>query len=247
MTEQYQPLLRWLAHRCGLSAEDVEDAVQFTWLRCLEHIDQLTDADMLKRLAGGHLPSRVRSAGPRGAARGAAQRTGHGTADRRQGSERDLCTETALRDRHERLYHAILALPARQRVVLVELLKRGSQSYLDFSGRLGLPMAASGPSGSARSPGCASIPGQPTCRRSLRRSSPGPELVTLCGAGIEPVSPDIVSRRRAGHGKTLLRPQEIGPGRPPGQNLNIAGKAAARRGLAAALTIGFHPRAIDWK
>jgi hypothetical protein len=60
-------------------------------------------------------------------------------------SERDLCTETALRDRYERLYDAFLALSARQRVVLVELLKRGDQSYLDLSGRLGLPVGCIGP------------------------------------------------------------------------------------------------------
>jgi DNA-directed RNA polymerase specialized sigma24 family protein len=65
-------------------------------------------------------------------------------------SERDLCTETALRDRYERLYHAILALPARQRVVLVELLKRGDQSYLDLSGRLGLPVGFIGAHPAAR-------------------------------------------------------------------------------------------------
>src|SRR5215831_18144759 len=47
MSEQYEPLLRWLARRCGLSAEDAGDAVQLTWLRCLEHIDQLTDAGKL--------------------------------------------------------------------------------------------------------------------------------------------------------------------------------------------------------
>jgi Sigma-70 region 2 len=39
MTEQYEPLLRWLSRRCRLSAEDADDAVQLTWLRCLEHID----------------------------------------------------------------------------------------------------------------------------------------------------------------------------------------------------------------
>ena len=44
MTEQYEPLLRWLARPCGLSAEDADDVIQLTWLRCLEHIDQLTDA-----------------------------------------------------------------------------------------------------------------------------------------------------------------------------------------------------------
>jgi DNA-directed RNA polymerase specialized sigma24 family protein len=47
MTERYEPLLRWLARRYRLSAQDAEDAIQLTWLRCLEHNDQLTDADKL--------------------------------------------------------------------------------------------------------------------------------------------------------------------------------------------------------
>jgi DNA-directed RNA polymerase specialized sigma24 family protein len=38
-----------------------------------------------------------------------------------------------------------MALPERQRVVLAELLKRGDQSYLDLSRRLGLPVGSIGP------------------------------------------------------------------------------------------------------
>jgi DNA-directed RNA polymerase specialized sigma24 family protein len=38
-----------------------------------------------------------------------------------------------------------MALPARQRMVLVELLKREGQSYLDLSRRLGLPVGSIGP------------------------------------------------------------------------------------------------------
>jgi DNA-directed RNA polymerase specialized sigma24 family protein len=36
-------------------------------------------------------------------------------------------------------------LPARQRTVLVELLRREDQSYLDLSRRLGLPVGSIGP------------------------------------------------------------------------------------------------------
>jgi RNA polymerase sigma factor (sigma-70 family) len=143
--EQFQPLLWWLARRCGLSAEDAEDAVQLTWLRCLEHIDQLTDADRLDgwlaticRRECVRLATKARREvllGEPGMAR---------LIDSRH-SERDPCTETALRDQYDRLHHAILALPERQRVVLVELLKRGDQSYLDLSRRLGLPVGSIGP------------------------------------------------------------------------------------------------------
>ena len=145
MTERYEPLLRWLARQYGLSAEDAEDAVQLTWLRCLEHIDQLTDADRLNgwlaticrreciRLATNSRrevllsePDMVRLID-----------------DRRE--ECDPCAETALRDQCNRLYRAIMALPERQRVILVELLKREDQSYLELSRRLGLPVGSIGP------------------------------------------------------------------------------------------------------
>ena len=44
VVDQYEPLLR--NHR--LSAEDADDAVQLTWLHCLEHIDQLTYPNKLR-------------------------------------------------------------------------------------------------------------------------------------------------------------------------------------------------------
>jgi RNA polymerase sigma factor (sigma-70 family) len=145
MTEQYQPLLRWLARRCGLSADDADDAVQFTWLRCLEHIDQLTDSDRLN----GWLATICRRECIRLATK-ARREVLLGEPDMARliddrHSERDPCTEAALRDQSNRLYHAILALPERQRVILVELLRRGDQSYLDLSRRLGLPVGSIGP------------------------------------------------------------------------------------------------------
>lgn len=145
MTEQYQPFLRRLARRCGLSAEGVDDAVQFTWLRCLEHIDQLTDADRLN----GWLATICRRECIRLAtkARREVQLSEPDMArliDDRY-AERDPCTETVLRDQYDRLRHAIMALPDRQRVILVELLRRGDQSYLDLSRRLGLPVGSIGP------------------------------------------------------------------------------------------------------
>ena len=145
MTEQYRPLLRWLARRCGLSAEDANDAVQFTWLRCLEHIEQLTDAGKLN----GWLATICRRECIRLATK-ARREVLLSEADMARliddrYTERDPCAEAALRDEHDRLHHAIMSLPGRQRVVLVELLKQGDQSYLDLSRRLGLPIGSIGP------------------------------------------------------------------------------------------------------
>jgi RNA polymerase sigma factor (sigma-70 family) len=145
MTEQYEPLLRWLARQCGLSAEDAGDAVQLTWLRCLEHIDQLTDADRLS----GWLVTICRRECIRLATK-ARREVPLSTPDMHQliddrREECDPCTEAAVRDQYKRLYLAIMGLPGRQRTVLVELLRREDQSYLDLSRRLGLPVGSIGP------------------------------------------------------------------------------------------------------
>lgn len=145
MTERYEPLLRWLARQCGLSAEDAGDAVQLTWLRCLEHIDQLTDADRLS----GWLVTICRRECIRLATKARREVALSGPVmDQLIGDGREECdpsTEAALRDQYNRLYLAIMALPGRQQTVLVELLRREDQSYLDLSRRLGLPVGSIGP------------------------------------------------------------------------------------------------------
>ena len=47
MVQRYQPTLVWAARRYGLSAEDAADAAQLTWMRCIEHIDQVTQPEQL--------------------------------------------------------------------------------------------------------------------------------------------------------------------------------------------------------
>ncbi len=145
MSEQYEPLLRWTARQCGLSAEDVSDAVQLTWLRCLEHIDQLIDADRLSgwlvticRRECIQLSSKARREVP------LSPPDMTRLIDKRR-EECDPSAEAALREQYKRLYLAIMALPGRQRMILVELLRREDQSYVDLSRRLGLPVGSIGP------------------------------------------------------------------------------------------------------
>jgi RNA polymerase sigma factor (sigma-70 family) len=145
LIDRYEPLLRSIARGRGLSAEDALDAMQLTWLRCLQHIDQLTHADRL----GGWLTTICRRECNQLIAKtrrevpltepDAAWLIG----DRHE--ECDPCAEVARRDEHDRLYRAITALPDRQRMVLAELLRPESQSYLDVSHRLGLPLGSIGP------------------------------------------------------------------------------------------------------
>lgn len=145
LTTEYEPLLRWIARQHRLSAEETADVIQLTWLRCLEHISQLTHAERLSgwltticRRECLQLATRKRREAPLtelDAARLVSDRDG----------DHDPCAEVARRDEHDRLRRAVTALPGRQRTVVVELLRPERQSYRDLSRRLGLPVGSIGP------------------------------------------------------------------------------------------------------
>jgi RNA polymerase sigma factor (sigma-70 family) len=145
LVDQYEPLLRRLARQYRLSGQDMEDAVQLTWLRCLEHIDQITHADRLR----GWLATVCRRESIRLATKGRREiALGEQSVTRLVDNgqeELDPGAEMARRDTHDRLSRAIRALPQKQQLVLTELLKEESRSYLDLSRRLGLPMGSIGP------------------------------------------------------------------------------------------------------
>jgi RNA polymerase sigma factor (sigma-70 family) len=145
MSDQYEPLLRWIARECRLSAEETDDVVQLTWLRCLERIDQLTDPGRLS----GWLATICRRECIRLATKGRREvpLSGPDLArliddDRAAG---DPYVKVVVRDQHNRLYNAIAALPQRQKMLVVELLRQEGQSYVDLSQRLGLPVGSIGP------------------------------------------------------------------------------------------------------
>jgi RNA polymerase sigma factor (sigma-70 family) len=145
LVDQYEPLLRRLARQYRLSGQDMDDAIQLTWLRCLEHIDQITHADRLR----GWLATVCRRESLRLATKGRREiALGEQSVTRLVDAgqeERDPGAEMARRDAHDWLSQAIRALPKKQQLVLTELLKEESRSYLDLSRRLGLPMGSIGP------------------------------------------------------------------------------------------------------
>jgi RNA polymerase sigma factor (sigma-70 family) len=145
LVDRYEPLLRRLTRQYRLSGQDADDAVQVTWLRCLEHVDQLAQADRL----GAWLATicrreclRLATRGRREVALGEPAVTRLVDSDR---EERDPGIEMARRDEQARLSLAITALSERQRSVVLELVGREGQSYLDLSRRLGLPVGSIGP------------------------------------------------------------------------------------------------------
>jgi RNA polymerase sigma factor (sigma-70 family) len=166
LVDRYEPLLRRIAGQYRLSSQDAEDVVQTTWLRCLEHIDQLTHTDRFR----GWLCTicrreclRLATKGRREVALGEAAVTW--LIDSSQ-EEQDPSTEAAHHDDKARLHRAITALPDRQRFVLLELLEREGHGYLDIARRLGLPVGSIGP----------------TWQRALVRLRRDPELAALSPA-----------------------------------------------------------------
>jgi RNA polymerase sigma factor (sigma-70 family) len=169
LSDQYEPLLRWLARQHGLSAEDAADVIQLTWLRCLEHLDQLAHKDRLAswlaticRRECMRLATNGRREVPLSEPDMAPLMAG-------QGRQWDPCDEVLRDDERRRLYSAIMALPERQRMVVVEVLTREDRSYLDLSHRLGLPVGSIGP----------------TRQRALTRLRRDPRL-----AGLSSATPD---------------------------------------------------------
>jgi RNA polymerase sigma factor (sigma-70 family) len=145
LVDQYEPLLRRLARQHRLSGQDTDDAVQLTWLRCLEHLDQLTHTERLR----AWLATVCRRESIRLATKGRREITlGEQAVTRLVDDGQEDCdpgAEMTRRDQHDRLSQAITALPERQRLVLTELMGEESPSYLDLSRCLGLPVGSIGP------------------------------------------------------------------------------------------------------
>jgi RNA polymerase sigma factor (sigma-70 family) len=145
LIDQYEPMLRWFSRQFRLSAEEADDLVQLTWLRCLEHIGQLTHDDRFC----GWLATICRHEAIRLATKRGREVPLDGPdvtrlADSRC-QESDPFAELARRDERDSVRRAITALPRRQRAVLAALMRPEERSYHDLSHRLGLPVGSIGP------------------------------------------------------------------------------------------------------
>jgi RNA polymerase sigma factor (sigma-70 family) len=163
LVREHEPMMRRITRQYRLTHQDADDVIQLVWQRCLEHLDQLTRTDRL----WAWLNTICRRECLRQA-----------TGKRREvpleesavtylidcsREEHDPFTTAALRDDQARLSRAIAGLPDRQRLVLLELMKREGRGYVEVSRCLGLPIGSIGP----------------TWRRALIRLSQDPGLADL--------------------------------------------------------------------
>jgi len=146
IVERHQSLLWWMARQFRLGSDDAADAVQLTWLRCLEHLHQLTDETAL----GSWLVTICR----RECYRLVSRRNGEvllaeweedRASDWFTAAAPDPCDVAARHDERDRLHEAIGELPPRPRSVLLALLVHENRGYSEIAEDLGLPVGSIGP------------------------------------------------------------------------------------------------------
>ena len=148
IVERHQSLLWWMARQFRLSTDDAADAVQLTWLRCLEHLHQLAD----ERALGSWLVTICR----RECYRLVTRRNGEVLLGEWEDQARvpvewlgaaspDPCEVAVRHDERTRLRQAIEQLPQRPRSILMALLTHEEQGYAEIADTLGVPIGSLGP------------------------------------------------------------------------------------------------------
>lgn len=139
---RFTPMLRSVAYSYRLSASDVDDAVQMTWVRLVSHIGRLREPAAL----AGWLATTIRRECLRLLQRPVRE---HVTDDPELGERIDLVSdpERALlaAERRVVLARALGTLPERHRRLMVLLLTQPKPDYDTVSTTLGMPRGSIGP------------------------------------------------------------------------------------------------------
>lgn len=151
LVERHTPVLSAVARTYRLTEADTADAVQLTWLRCVEHAHRIHAPDRLRawllttcRRESLRLVRRRSKSVPEDST------NPMGTLARLDDPDPHTDPEaTAVRaEASRRLYEAIADLPVRQRRILdafVALDGVGTRRYVDIAGALDLPIGSIGP------------------------------------------------------------------------------------------------------
>jgi RNA polymerase sigma factor (sigma-70 family) len=141
LLERFTSRVRHVARRHRLRAEDVDDVVQTTWLRLLEHLDGVREPAAL----GAWLETTARRECLR------TLRSG----EREAPTDVELFADIAAppmeasaleaAERREALAHAVKRLPRRQRALLRLLLDDPAPSYFEIASTLDMPIGSIGP------------------------------------------------------------------------------------------------------
>jgi RNA polymerase sigma factor (sigma-70 family) len=146
LVDQYGAVLRWVCVRHGLGRSDTEDAMQTTWLACVEHLHTLRDPVCL--------PAWLLTTCRRACLRQLRLRNRFVLEDSTDvmstiaaiaAPDADPVYVVARDDSAAHLVAALDELPGRQRDVLLALLDTAGTDYEQASRRLGMPVGSLGP------------------------------------------------------------------------------------------------------
>ncbi|MEA2153951.1 MAG: hypothetical protein QOE11_91 [Solirubrobacteraceae bacterium] len=158
--ERFAPLLRGIARSYRLSASDVDDVVQTTWLRLFSHIDRVREPEAI----AGWLVTTVRRECLR-ALQGPMRECP--SDDPQLGDCTDFAdpeSELIAAERRVALGRALATLPARHRELMSLLVAEPAMPYQELSAALAIPIGSIGP----------------IRARSLVRLARHPELRSFC-------------------------------------------------------------------
>jgi RNA polymerase sigma factor (sigma-70 family) len=143
LVQRYTPLLLSVVRRFRLDGGDAEDVVQTVWLRLVEQLGRIREAQALPgwivttaRHECLHVIDGRRRVAPTDLAdQGWPDGTGDPPVD----------TDLLAAERHEALLAALAELPERQRALVLQLLHDPPLPYEEVSRRLGIPVGSIGP------------------------------------------------------------------------------------------------------
>jgi len=146
LVDRYQKMLTSVARMHRLRPADAEDVVQATWVRAVEHLDELREPACL--------PAWLITTCRRESLRVSRQLSRERPEDITDTTSSiaafrdpagDAFDQVALKDEALRLYSALQDLPERERRVVVGLIRFAEEGYSGCAKRLGLPVGSLGP------------------------------------------------------------------------------------------------------
>jgi RNA polymerase sigma factor (sigma-70 family) len=141
LVRRLDSVLRGVARRYRLASADVDDVVQTTWLRAIDHVGRLQDPGAI----AGWLVVTTRREAMRTLQRGVREVLTDDTTGIDDPDPAGPDVHAIERERQAALHGAVERLSGRQRVLLASMLATPAPTYEQLSERLDMPVGSIGP------------------------------------------------------------------------------------------------------